>query len=364
VLIVILLLFRPLVAQRATREDRARAKELIRSYGSDTLAYFDLHDGKSYFFSSDGQAMVAYAYMDGFALASADPVGAPESIPRVVDEFVAFCRDRGWQVTFLAVRESTADLYEQRGFHTAYLGDEAIIPCDTFTLNGGGMKAVRSAVGRVGKEHHFQLIRESTASPQLVAQLNGISEQWRGGEEERGFTMELARDVEGTEPDLLLAIASDRHNQPVGFLRLVPCYGEDPGYSLDLMRRRPDSVNGLTEFLIARSALALGAQGFRRLSMNFAAWGRLFDEDRGLSLGERVEKRIAGALNPFFQIRSLRDFNRKFQPQWLARSIVIEDPAALPRVGVLYASVEGFLRLPRLGGLLVPNVPSGTDRRE
>jgi lysyl-tRNA synthetase, class II len=145
---------------------------------------------------------------------------------------------------------------------------------------------------------------------------------------------------------------------PAGFLRLVPCYGDDPGYSLDLMRRRPDAVNGLTEYLIAKSALALGAQGFRRLSMNFAAWGRLFEEGRGLSFGERVEKRIASALNPFFQIESLRDFNRKFQPRWLARSIVIEDPADLPRVGVLYASVEGFLKLPLIGGLLVPSVPA------
>jgi lysyl-tRNA synthetase, class II len=362
-IVVIFLLFRPLVARRATGDDRDRAAALVREYGSDTLAYFDLHEGKSYFFSSDGRAMVAYAYMGGYALASADPVGAPDAIERAVDEFVAFCRDRGWHITFLAVREETAGMYERRGFRSIYLGDEAIIPCDTFSLNGGGMKAVRSAVGRVGKEHSFELIRESDASPQLVEQLNAISEQWRGGEEERGFTMELARDVSGDEPDLLLAIALDRARRPVGFLRLVPCYGRDPGYSLDLMRRKPDSANGLTEYLIAKSALSLGAQGFRRLSMNFAAWGRLFDEDRGLRAGERLERRVAKALNPFFQIQSLRDFNLKFQPEWLPRSIVIEDPADIPRVGVLYASVEGFLKLPVIGSLLVPSVPSSNGAR-
>ena len=280
------------------------------------------------------------------------------SIGRVLDEFLGFCRRRGWEVAFLAVRESDTPLYEERGFHAVYLGDEAIIPCTEFTLNGGGMKPVRSAVGRVAKQHRFQLLRESDAPPPLVEQLNAISEEWREGEQERGFTMELARDVEGDEPDLLLAIAFDRHEKPAGFLRLVPCYGPDPGYSLDLMRRRPDAVNGITEFLIASSALALGAQGFHRLSMNFAAWGRLFDENRGLGPGERIEKAIAKALNPFFQIQSLRDFNRKFRPQWLPRSIVVEDTAALPRVGALYATVEGFLRVPLLGRLLVPSVPS------
>ena len=44
--------------------------------------------------------------------------------------------------------------------------------------------------------------------------------------------------------------------------------------------------------------------------MNFAAWGRLFDPERSLSPGERALKAIASALNPFFQIESLRDFNR------------------------------------------------------
>jgi hypothetical protein len=39
----------------------------------------------------------------------------------------------------------------------------------------------------------------------------------------------------------------------------------------------PDAPNRITEFLIANAALALGGRGFRRLSMNFAGWGRLFD---------------------------------------------------------------------------------------
>jgi lysylphosphatidylglycerol synthetase-like protein (DUF2156 family) len=280
---------------------------------------------------------------------------------QVLDEFLAMCDDRAWNPAFLAVREASMPLYASRGFSSFYLGDEAILDCARFTLEGSARKSLRAAVRRVGRSYHFQLITESNAPARLVEQLNAISEQWRGGEEERGFTMELARDVTGDEPELLLAIALDHSNRPAGFLRLVPCYGDDPGYSLDLMRRKPDSVNGLTEYLIAKSALALGTQGFLRLSMNFAAWGRLFDEDRGLRPGERLERRIAKVLNPFFQIQSLRDFNQKFDPEWLPRAIVVEDPAQMPMVGLLYASVEGFLNLPLLGRYLVPKVPTPTS---
>jgi lysylphosphatidylglycerol synthetase-like protein (DUF2156 family) len=129
------------------------------------------------------------------------------------------------------------------------------------------------------------------------------------------------------------------------------------------MQRNPDSANGLTEFMIANAALALGERGFGRFSMNFAAWGRLFDSEVERTPAQRALAVFARVLNPFFQIKSLRDFNAKFDPEWLPRSIVVEDPAAMPKVGVLYASVEGFLNLPVVGRYLVPRVRA-EGRRE
>jgi Phosphatidylglycerol lysyltransferase, C-terminal/OB-fold nucleic acid binding domain len=208
----------------------------------------------------------------------------------------------------------------------------------------------------VARHHRFRLMRETDASPELCEQLNAIRDRWRGKAPERGFTMELGGGVRGDDPELLLAIAFDGDEHPVAFLRLVPCFGDSPGYSLDLMQRDPGSVNGVTEFLIASTALALGERGYDRLSLNFAAWGRLFDESAHLSVGERVQRRVAKALNPFFQIESLRDFNAKFDPEWLPRSIVLSSPASMPKVGLLYASVEGFVNVPLVGRYLVPTV--------
>jgi lysyl-tRNA synthetase, class II len=360
--IVSALVFRAVALRSGpTAAERERVRELVRAYGSDTLAYFALRDDKSYFFSGDGQVVIAYTFVSGYALVAADPIGAPASIPGAVDEFLAFCRDRAWNVAFLAVREDDLAMYRRDGLRSVYLGDEAIIRCDTFTLEGSAMKAVRTAVRRVGAHHHFRLMRETDASPELCQQLNAIRERWRGKAPERGFTMELGGGVRGQDPDLLLAVAFDEDERPVAFLRVVPCFGDDPGYSLDLMQRDPDAVNGITEFLIANTALALGERGFRRLSMNFAAWGRLFDATARLSLSQRALKRVAEALNPFFQIKSLRDFNAKFAPEWLPRSIVVQTPAAMPKVGLLYASVEGFLNLPVVGRYLVPAVRSTPD---
>ncbi|HEV7615714.1 MAG TPA: phosphatidylglycerol lysyltransferase domain-containing protein [Solirubrobacterales bacterium] len=362
-LIFIYLLLRTFIqADPPSAERRQRAEKIVRRWGDDTLDYFALRRDKNYFFSADGESLIAYLYVRGTAMVAADPIGPPADTARTVDEFLAFCAGRGWRVAFFAVRESDAEIYRARGMRTIYLGDEAILRCDEFSLEGTGMKAVRTAVKHVEKDHGFELIAETEASPELIAELNEISAEWRQGAPERGFTMELGEDVEGEQSDFVIAVAREQQGGRVaGFLRFVPVYGEDPGYSLDLMRRRPDSANGLTEYLIAEAALALGARGFKRLSLNFAAWGRLLDSAEDAGLSARLQRLMAKGLNPFFQIQSLRDFNQKFGPEWVPRSVVIDDVSDLPRLAMLYASVEGFLEVPVLSRVLEPPIRQRVD---
>lgn len=355
-LIFLYLVLRTFVqADPPSEERRRKAEEIVREWGDDTLDYFALRRDKNYFFSADGKSLIAYLYVRGTAMVAADPIGPPEDTARTVDEFLSFCAERGWRVAFFAVRESDAEIYRARGMHVIYLGDEAILRCDEFSLEGAGMKAVREAVKHVGRDHEFELIAETEAGPELIAELNEISEEWRKGAPERGFTMELGEDVEGTNPDFTIAIAR-KGGRVEGFLRFVPVYGSEPGYSLDLMRRRPDSANGITEYLIANAALALGARGLERLSLNFAAWGRLLDSAEDAGLSGRLQRLMAKGLNPFFQIQSLRDFNQKFGPEWVPRSVVIDDVSDLPRIAMLYASVEGFLEVPVLSRALEPPI--------
>ncbi|MFN8200914.1 MAG: phosphatidylglycerol lysyltransferase domain-containing protein [Solirubrobacteraceae bacterium] len=170
----------------------------------------------------------------------------------------------------------------------------------------------------------------------------------------------MSTDERSTPPDARGAgprIGSARGEETLaGFLRLVPAFGEEPGYSLDVMRHDPEARDGVTEYVIAKSAEVLRERGVRRLSMDFAAWGRLFHAGGELSAHERVGKWFVDRMNLFFQIQSLYDFNAKFDPDWLPRSIVYEDAGDLANVGILYAGVEGFLNVPVIGRVLVPQV--------
>ncbi|MGE0300164.1 MAG: phosphatidylglycerol lysyltransferase domain-containing protein, partial [Pseudonocardia sp.] len=74
---------------------------------------------------------------------------------------------------------------------------------------------------------------------------------------------------------------------------------------------------------------------------------------------QRQARRVVSALNPFFQIKSLRDFNAKFDPEWLPRVLAFRRRSDLARVGLLYAGAEGFLAIPGIGELLVPKAVGG-----
>lgn len=357
--IALALLFRPIVARPQQGIGAwEHAHRLVHTYGSDTLAYFALRDDKSFFFSSDGEAMIAYTYIGRYALASGDPIGRPGSIELVIDEFLAMCAYRAWGVAFLAVLESTRDLYVERGLHTFYLGDEAVVHSRGFSLKGKRWKSIRQSAQRVERTYRFEMMAETDATPELIAALNDLSAKWRGKAPERGFTMTLSRDVEGDNPEFKLCVALDELDRPGGFLRVVPVYGDQPGYTLDLMRRDPDTPNGMTEFLLTRTLLAMDAEGLDRLSMNFAAWGRLFYEDIHYSLSQRAAKQILELVNPFYQIKSLKAFNQRFYPEWVPRVIVYDDVRALPRVGLLYGGVEGFLAVPVVGQYFLPRTVS------
>jgi lysylphosphatidylglycerol synthetase-like protein (DUF2156 family) len=352
--IALVLAMRPILAAPRGPTDWNHANRLVHAYGDDTLAYFALRHDKSYFFSSDGEAVIAYAYIGRHALVSGDPIGRPESTDLVIHEFVEMCRRHGWGYAFLAVREGERDRYARVGLRSTYLGDEAVIDCRTFKLEGRRNKSMRQSVHRVARTYRFEMLAESDASPELVRQLNELSDRWRGKAPERGFTMSLSQAVEGENPEYQLCVALDEHGVPGGFLRLVPVFGDEPGMTLDMMRRDPESPNGMTEFLVAQSVFALRDAGVVRLSMNFAVLGRLFSKDLHFSVGQRVLKGLVSLANPFFQIKSLHDFNRRFRPSWQPRVIAYQDQRSLPQIALLYGGVEGFLALPVVGRLFVP----------
>ena len=117
------------------RAEREQARAIVARHGADTLAYFALRDDKDWFFT--GHSVVAYAVRNGVCLVSPDPIGPPEERADAWADFCAFADANGWSVAVMAAGASWLPIYQAMGMRAIYLGDEAIVDCTAFTLDGG-----------------------------------------------------------------------------------------------------------------------------------------------------------------------------------------------------------------------------------
>jgi lysylphosphatidylglycerol synthetase-like protein (DUF2156 family) len=343
----LVLLFRPAVeGLRRAPGDAERARDLVHRFGSDTLAYFVLREDKSYFFFGD--VVIAYRYLWNLALVSGDPVGDRSQVPAALEAFVRHARSLGWGVAVLAGTGDLADVYAELGLRGLYMGDEAIVDTRRFTLEGRKIRKVRQSCHRLERlGYTIEVLSDADVTPDLARQLTDVARSFRGPAPERGFTMALGRGPSRSDPECLTVVARDAGRKAQAFLHLVPCFGGQPGYSLDILCRRREAPNGLNEGVISTAVLELRRRGILRMSLNFGAFAALFASGAKLTLGQRLEAVLMKRISPMFKMESLYNFNAKFDPDWLPRYIYFENPLSIPRVGLAYIEAEAFFRLPR-----------------
>jgi len=351
-------LLRPLAHPRQPAPDsaRARAHRLVTRYGDDSLSFFKLRKDLHYLFSGDRRAFLGYRVRGGVLVVSGDPVGPADVIPELVRELFAFARDHGLRVAAVGASAAMADIYREAGMRAIYIGDEAIVDTKSFSLDGRPIRKVRQSVARIERAgYRLSIARVGDVSSAELAALERVSERWRAGAPERGFSMSVDELGGYGQDDSRVVVASDADGQPRGFLHLVPCAGR-PAMSLSLMRRDPKTPNGLVEFMIARGIVALRDQGIEEISLNFVAFGRILRTPR--TFPERAMRRILVRFDRWFQIQRLQQFNAKFFPRWVPRYAMAEGWLSAPRAGLAIMDLEG--QLPQLSAAATPVGPGKT----
>jgi lysylphosphatidylglycerol synthetase-like protein (DUF2156 family) len=113
----------------------------------------------------------------------------------------------------------------------------------------------------------------------------------------------------------------------------LPVYrdGEIVGWTLDVMRRRSGSGNGIVEFLIASAALRFKDEGAQFASLSAAPLARLAGNPAVTGL-ERLLDRVGRTLEPVYGFGSLLAFKLKFQPVCRPLFMLYPTTSALPAI--------------------------------
>lgn len=326
-------------------QTEVRVRSLLAAHGGDdSLGYFATRRDKSFVFSGDGRAVIAFRVVGSVCLASGDPVGDYRSWHAAVAEWLRMCRAYGWVPAGTSLSERGARALGEVGLGALILGDEAIVDPDRFTLDDTSMTPVRRAVNHARKKGLTLRVRyHDDLGDDEMSQIRRLADTWRVGGAERGFSMALGRLGDPADGKCVLVSAHDADGGPVALLSFVP-WGRT-GLSLDLMRRRPDAPTGVNEFMISGLMTAAGDLGISRVSLNFAVLRSTFAvaEEFGSSPIARASSSTLHLLDRFTQIESLYRNNDKYQPTWVPRYACIEAPIDFPRVAFAIGRAEGFI---------------------
>src|SRR6266545_3714938 len=216
-LVVVARLLAPALTRRAA--DSGLAAAVVAS--DDSLAYFALRDDRATVRAGD--ALVAYGTVRSVALAAGDPLGPPEQWPAASGAFLDEMVTQGRAIAVLGCGDKAAAAWRAAGLTTIYLGDEAVLDLDRFTLEGRAVRIARQSWNRARRAGFTSLVcRSRDLDHAQAATLGELSRRWRRKAVERGFSMTLGRLLDRRDPDTLVVAAADAAGLLWGFLHFVP----------------------------------------------------------------------------------------------------------------------------------------------
>jgi lysylphosphatidylglycerol synthetase-like protein (DUF2156 family) len=372
----------------------AREAELMRAYGSNSLAFFGQAPQNSHFLAPDGAGLVHYRLVNKVAVVLGDPVCALETGEQVTQSFLDVCARHHWRVAFYQASPAYLATYHALRLRAWKMGEEAMLFPQTFTLQGSAMANVRTSARRAERDGVSISWYDGVPPSEVMQQLEHVSSAWlehKAGEHaaETGFSTgrldELMKSAERADtiahlsvpphsslravPRFVTGVATTSAGTACAFVTFTPIYGgvtpetttpgnqssgQGWGWSLDLMRRVPDATPGVMELLLVRALERFQSCGAHVVSFGLVA---LADTGQEMTPVERKLVSLAtDGLHLMEHRETLFNFKQKFQPSWQSRYLVTNTTLALPKIAL------AVLRLRNYSGGGVARLLRGSDK--
>lgn len=339
----------------ATNEnDRAQASSLVE-LGGNTMSFMTTWPNNHYWFSPSGQSAIAYRLSYGIALTLTGPFGNTSEYTQDLRSFIQLCEQNSWSPAFYAVHEESRQALEKLGFTAIKVGTDMLVNPNEWQTRGKKWQDIRTAINKAKRDGITDVLCTYNQAPlEVQQQIVEISEEWAELKAlpEMKFTLGGLEELRDERVKILYA--QDESGNVLGVTSWMPTYRNHRiiGWTLDFMRHRTDSPNGIMELLIARMAERLRDEGLENpesavefMSLSAAPLAGIGEHDLDEhGLGE-TEPQSANVINhalemmsdilePAYGFKSLYFFKKKFQPTANPVYVCYLDSAKLAQISL------------------------------
>lgn len=336
----LLYLFKPFIEINAiTLEEKKIIRKLLLEQGENSVSYFSLTNEKLYFFDNKNNTIISYVIKNGFAVVLGDPIGLHiENIIHSTKKFILENNKKDIKTLFYQTSENLQSFYSSLGYKSIKIGEEALIPVETFTLSGSTMADIRHEVTKIQREKGiFTWFTMDQIPWKYIEEINELHESWILHKKAPRLTFSLDFFPFPIEEKAYVLIISDANSHIWGALSFFP-YKNNQAMVLDFMIRSPKSPHGVIEAGINEAVQFFKTKGTKTLSLGMAPLSDISVTNRGIL--NKIKNSIFDRFNQFYQYKSLFKFKSKFNPIWEHKYLIYKNEIDLPSIMIALAQAH------------------------
>jgi phosphatidylglycerol lysyltransferase len=330
-------LLRPYVFRgNASEEDLSHARSLLTRFGKSSLDYFKSYSDKMIFREEGLDSFISYRISGNYAVVLENPVARDESeMEKCISLFDRYCYENSLKNLYYRVPEESLPLYLAKGKKSMFIGQEAVLDLESFSLDGGRRKSLRNAINKVKDRGFKSTIHQPPIKDGILQKLKSVSDEWLlySGRSEIVFSQGMF--VWNELKQQTIITVENAEEKVVAFLNIVPDCSPAEG-TYDLMRKTTDAPNGIMDFLLIALFGYLRSADYRYINLGFAPMSGMNDAH---TFKEKSMKFAYERIRSFSQYKGLREFKDKYDPVWFNKFLIYENdydliqvPAVLSRV--------------------------------
>gem|GEM_PF-654255 len=347
------------------RLSETQRQELVRLYGYQSSAYFNLQEGVEHF-GFEGIGFLSYfpqkTALGRVNIIFTNPVCHPEKMERLISSFFAMVPGK---TIFLGVDRIMADTLSKFDFSANQMGTEFSMPIQSYEIKGKSKKHLRHSAN-LGKRCGLTVKELPWADVDHKA-VQRISEEWRGNKAVKGRELRLlTRPPEFHDGWGVRKFYCYEGDKLLGYVFFDPYFkdGKVVGYCANILRKDPDArPSDLLDFTILEAMKKFKKEGIQELSLGISPMFQVEKEkgDRaGLRYLQKLMYKYANSLYAFQALAYHKTRYRAEESKWY----LCTDDAAVSKVvlAILFGTnllgfkkqkEEEYLDLPTLSGDLI-----------